>query len=103
MIDYDAVALRLQLLPRILGKKDKDLAAAAGVTKTTWSNWKKGTNRFPPDAALALWEVFEIPMAFMYGGLLIEAANVPRQKLYAMEKHVQAELMKRRRRRSGAR
>lgn len=99
MIDWGAVAIRLQLLPAVLGKQDKDLAAAAQVAKTAWSNWKHGRNQFPPDAAVALWESFGVPILFVYTGQVPNGMDQGlRPKLFAMERHVQAEIAKIRRR-----
>jgi transcriptional regulator with XRE-family HTH domain len=103
----DEIIARLRRLPKILGKSDADLARICGVAASTWSNYKSqaaSKNIIIWEAALELWNVYGIPMEWVYDG---QVGRVPdpdlREKLALANRAAETEAVTRRIRRHSKR
>jgi transcriptional regulator with XRE-family HTH domain len=103
----DEIIARLRKLPKILGKSDADLARICGVAASTWSNYKSQSaskNIIIWEAALELWNVYGIPMEWVYDG---QVGRVPdpvlREKLALANRAAETEVVTRRIRRHSKR
>lgn len=69
----DEIVARLRQLPEVLGKTDREIADACGISPQQWSNYKSESyteSSIRPLVALELEKAFGVPMGWVYGGLL---------------------------------
>lgn len=71
-------AARVRQLPKILGKKNSDLAKTCGVTPQQWVKYKSDTeynNEIPARVALILWQAYGVPMEWIYDGQTVRVSD----------------------------
>lgn len=71
MVDSrDQIVFRLRLLPEVLGRPKNEIAAAAGVTPSVWSNYVSDTNKnvITWKAASELHATFGLSLDWIYCG-----------------------------------
>lgn len=79
----DAIAERLELTRRALGKTQRAFALEAGLTPPAYNNWKKGISRPDLDAAFMLCDAFGLTIEWVYEG---DASRLPAQLVEKLRK-----------------
>lgn len=66
--DFDAIGARLELLRRVIGENQNEFAARAGILPNTYNQYAKGKKRPSIENAIALCEVHELTLDWIYRG-----------------------------------
>ena len=89
-IDFNGIADRLSLLSLAFNLKEKELAERAGVSETSWSNYRshaKGSESIPNHAAVSLRDSLGISTDWILTGDLTSIRDdAIRQKIIAAQR-----------------